>query len=124
MAGAYRFASFASEETSLTASILLGLRGNFCVQKLGFFSQLSTTSAPLTSLCHGLSGVCQGFVHGSKLTKPLILLICHSVMGPEGGGGGVGAGKDRKCTTFWQQPPLRPMVLFSCFAQIFTNFHL
>src|SRR4051812_7506869 len=63
-------------------------------------------------VCHGLSGVCQGFVQGSKLTKPLILLVCHGVMGPQGGGGGVGAGKARKCTTFWQQSALQgPMAV-------------
>jgi hypothetical protein len=86
-------------------AILVIFMENSCVQKLGLFSQFSTLSAPLTSLCQGWSGVCHGFVQGSKLTKPLILLICHSVMGPEGGGGGGGGNRMAICTIFWQRPP-------------------
>src|SRR4051812_49989830 len=64
------------------------------------FCRLKVTKC---KICHGLSGVCHGFVQGSKLTKPLILLICHSVMGPEGGGGGGGGNRMIICTIFWQR---------------------
>src|SRR4051794_38603536 len=52
----------------------------------------SVPSFLASRICHGLSGVCQGFVQGSKLTKPLILLVCHGVMGQKEGGGGGGRG--------------------------------
>ncbi len=72
-----------------------------CPEIASLFSIFDNFSR-LDPFCQGLSGVCHGFVQGSKLIKPLILLVCHSVMGPEGGGGGGGGKRMAICTIFWQ----------------------
>jgi hypothetical protein len=83
-------------------AILVNFMGKLLCPEIGSLFSIFNNLSALSSLCQGLSGVCHGFVQGSKLTKPLILLICHSVMGPEGGGGGGGGKRMAICTIFWQ----------------------